>query len=200
MLRKISHIFIAVFISVLALSSCIEDGITTSPTDRPTFSVDTLKMGTVYTDEPTTTFNFKVFNHNSKGLNISNVTLSGDNADIFRLNVDGFSGTDFKDVEIRAKDSIFVFVQATPPAHGQLKARRSTATVNFLVNGVHYPIVLTLDGLDVERISALTVTSDMHLTGTRPYKVSDSIVVTPAPRLRLTRHHAADARQGVYRR
>jgi len=185
MLKHLSYIFIAVILASFALSSCIEDGITNSPSDGPTFSVDTLKMGTVFTDEPTMTFSFKVFNNNSKGLNISSVTLSGENADIFRLNVDGFSGTDFKDLEIRAKDSIFVFVQATPPAHGQLAPRRSTATVNFLVNSVHYPVVITLDGQDIERISGLTVTSDLHLTGKRPYRVSDSIVVAPGATLTL---------------
>lgn len=185
MLKHLLYIFLAAILASNALSGCIEDGISTSPSDRPTFSVDTLKMGTVYTDEPTTTFSFKVFNHNSKGLNISSVTLSGENADIFRLNVDGFSGTEFKDLEIRAKDSIFVFVQATPPAHGQLTPRRSTATVNFLVNSVHYPVVITLDGQDVERISGLTVTSDLHLTGTRPYRVSDSIVVALGATLTL---------------
>ncbi len=185
MLKHLLYIFLVAILASGALSGCIEDGISTSPSDRPTFSVDTLKMGIVYTDEPTTTFSFKVFNHNGKGLNISSVTLSGENADIFRLNVDGFSGTEFKDLEIRAKDSIFVFVQATPPAHGQSTPRRSTATVNFLVNSVHYPVVITLDGQDVERISGLTVTSDLHLTGTRPYRVSDSIVVAPSATLTL---------------
>lgn len=185
MIRKTLHIFISALAATFLLCGCIEDGFTESSADRPSFSVDTLKMGVVFTDEATPTFSFKVFNPNKKGLNISNVSLSGDNASIFRLNVDGFSGTEFKDVEIRANDSIFVFVQATPPAHGKIATVRSSATVNFLVNGVHYPVVLTLDGQDIERISGLTVTSNMTLTADRPYRVSDSIVVAPGATLTL---------------
>ncbi len=185
MLRKILYIFIAVLAGSGMFSSCIEDGVTHSPSDAPSFSVDTLKMGVVFTDEVTPTFSFKVFNPNKKGLNISQVTLGGDNPSIFRLNVDGFSGSEFKDVEIRANDSIFVFVEATPPAHGRLSTCRSSATVNFLVNGVHYPVVVTLDGQDIERISGLTVTSDTHLTGERPYRVTDSLVVAPGATLTL---------------
>lgn len=167
------------------LSSCIEDGFTQSSSDRPLFSVDTLKMGVVYTDEVTPTFSFKVFNPNKKGLNISKVTLGGDDPSIFRLNVDGFSGSEFQDVEIRSNDSIFVFVEATPKAHGLLTTKRSSATVSFLVNGVQYPVVVTLDGQDIERISGLTVTSDMHLTAARPYRISDSLVVAPGATLTL---------------
>lgn len=185
MTKNLLYILIAAMLSAMALVGCIEDGFTQSPSDKPVFSVDTLKMGVVFTDETTPTFSFKVFNPNKKGLNISNITLSGENASIFRLNVDGFAGTEFRDVEIRAKDSIFVFVQATPPAHGDLKPRRSSATVNFQVNGVHYPVVLALDGQDAERISALTVTSDLTLNDLRPYRVSDSIVVAPGATLTI---------------
>ena len=35
------------------MGSCIEDGISTSPSDQPEFSVDTLAIGDVFTDENT---------------------------------------------------------------------------------------------------------------------------------------------------
>lgn len=185
MIKKLLYILFSAIVAASMFTGCIEDGLTHSPSDAPAFSVDTLKMGVVFTDAPTPTYSFKVFNHNKKGLNISSVTLAGENPSIFRLNVDGFAGTEFHDVEIRAKDSIFVFVEATPPANGELKPRRSSATVYFQVNGVTYPVVLTLDGQDVERISALNVTSDLTLSALRPYLVKDSIVVAPGATLTL---------------
>ena len=35
------------------------------------------------------------------------------------MNVDGLSGREFHNVEIRAKDSIYVFVEATLPENGR---------------------------------------------------------------------------------
>jgi hypothetical protein len=68
------------------------------------FSTDTLKMGTVFTEDVTTTQRFTVHNRNDKGVSISDIRLIGDNASLFRLNVDGMSGTEFSDVEIQRFD------------------------------------------------------------------------------------------------
>ncbi|MBR4722882.1 MAG: hypothetical protein IK053_07505 [Muribaculaceae bacterium] len=73
-------------------SSCIEDGFTTSPSDQPTFSVDTLKMGLAFSEEGTPTHKFKVFNRHGKGLNISKIAFRDGGTGAFRLNVDGIPG------------------------------------------------------------------------------------------------------------
>lgn len=182
------HTLRILLISLLAavgFSACIEDGFTTSPSDEPAFSTDVLDMGVVYTGEVTSTRSFKVFNPHGKGLNISRVALSGPNADIFRLNVDGFSGREFANVEIRAKDSIFVFVEATPPIHGQADPQASQAAVEFTVNGRQYSVGLTLQGQDITRIGALNVTTSARLTAERPYRVADSIVVASGATLTI---------------
>ena len=56
-------------------TACINDDISTSPSDQPTFSVDTLKMGTVFTEDVTVTHKFTVRNRNDKGINISDIRL-----------------------------------------------------------------------------------------------------------------------------
>lgn len=101
---------------IVLLAGCIEDGFTTSPSDQPVFSVDTLKIGTVFTEQSTTTHRFTVRNPHSKQISISDISLSGPAADYLRLNVDGISGRRFNNIEVRGKDSIFVFVEATFPA------------------------------------------------------------------------------------
>ena len=100
---------------IALLAACIEDGFSTSPSDQPVYSVDTLSLGQVFTDEPTPTSRFVVRNPHSKQLQIASISLSGADADCFRLNVDGIPGRNFQNVEIRGKDSIFVFVEATLP-------------------------------------------------------------------------------------
>ena len=113
----LSFLFSAILI-VFALGSCIEDGFTTSPSDQPVFSTDTLDMGVIFHEQASTTHRFTVYNRADKSLNISHISLSGENAGYFRLNVDGFSGKSFDNVEIRANDSIIVFVETTLPANG----------------------------------------------------------------------------------
>lgn len=170
---------------MVMLWSCIEDGFTTSPSDQPEFSVDTLKMGLVFTGEPTATHRFVVHNRHGKGLGISHISLSGENASLFRLNVDGMSGKEFSDVEIRAKDSIFVFVEATLPVNGRNLPVDVNAVIEFVTNGVVSKVVLNAKGQDVERMSAVIIDEDLRLTADKPYQIFDSLVVSPGATLRL---------------
>lgn len=165
--------------AVLGLGSCIEDGFSTSPSDQPVFSVDTLDMGVMFTDQPSTTHKFTVYNRASKGLSISRISLSGANAALFRLNVDGFSGTEFGNVEIRAKDSILVFVETTLPPNERNVPVQVTASLDFVTNGVTRSVTVAAQGRDVVRLRAHTVDTDTHLTADKPYQIFDSLVVAP---------------------
>lgn len=166
-----------------ALTGCIEDGFSSSASDQPTFSVDTLQMGTIFTEQPSTTHRFTVYNRASKSISISNVALSGANAGMFRLNVDGFSGREFSNVEIRANDSIYVFVEATIPPNGQSVPVEVTASLDFLTNGVTRSVTIAAQGRDVNRISTLIVEADTRFEAGRPYQIMDSIVVAPGATL-----------------
>lgn len=167
------------FMAVVGMGGCIEDGFTTSPSDQPVFSVDTLDMGVIFTDQPSTTHRFTVYNRASKGLSISRISLSGANAGLFRLNVDGFSGTEFGDVEIRAKDSIFVFVETTLPPNERNVPVEVTASLDFVTNGVTRSVTVAAQGRDVVRLRAHTVEADTRLTADKPYQIFDSLVVAP---------------------
>ncbi len=170
-------ILFAVFLAIVGLSSCIEDGFTTSPNDQPTFSVDTLNMGLIFTEQVSTTHRFIVHNRASKGLMISNISFSGDNADLFRLNIDGFSGREFSNVEIRANDSIFVLVSVTLPANEQTVPVDINASLDFQTNGVKQSVVVTATGRDVVRLRAVEFDADTRLAAGKPYQVFDSLVV-----------------------
>ncbi len=165
--------------------SCIEDGFTTSPSDQPSFSCDTLDMGMIFTRDPSTTHRFTVYNRADKGLRISRISVSGDNASLFRLNVDGFSGREFSDVEIRANDSIFVFVEATLPENGRDVPVDVTASLDFLTNGTTLSVTLAAQGRDVERMRAVTIDTDTRLTAVRPYQIYDSLVVAEGATLSI---------------
>lgn len=166
-------------------TSCIEDGITTSPSAQPTYSVDTLHMGIVFTDEVTTTHRFTVYNRNDKGIVISDIHMSGDNAGIFRLNVDGISATRFSDIEIRAKDSIYVMVEATLPENNSDLPIDIDAKVDFVTNGTLTQVTVAATGQDVTRLRGVTIDSDTQFSAGKPYQIFDSLVVAPNATLTL---------------
>lgn len=180
----IISLFITIFVASLC-QSCIEDGFSSSASDQPVFSVDTLDMGVIFTEQSSTTHRFTVYNRADKGISISRIGLSGDNAGLFRLNVDGFSGRDFQNVEIRAKDSIFVFVEATLPPNERAVPVQVTASLDFTTNGQTRSVTLAAQGRDVVRLRAEVLTADTRLTAEKPYQVFDSLVVSPGATLTI---------------
>lgn len=167
------------------LTGCIEDGFTSSPSDRPTFSTDTLDMGIVITTDVSTTQRFTVRNPHSKGLLISDIRVEGPNADCFRLNVDGFSGTTFSNVEIRANDSIYVLVSCTLPTNNVDEPMPLDAKISFTTNGSVDHVVVRATGQDVTRITGMNVEGNTVFSGTKPYQIMDSLVVAPGATLTL---------------
>ncbi len=182
-----------------ALCSCIEDGVTTSASDQPVCSTDTLDLGLIFTGEGSPTHSFKIYNRHPKIISLASVTIR--NGQYFRMNVDGFSGKEFSGVEIRPKDSIFVFVEATLPSNGgQSLPVEITDHIDIEANGRTSSVVLRADGQDVDRLHAHEITADTRMDATLPYQIFDSLVVrsgatlTLEPGTRLYFHDKAELR------
>ncbi|MDE7406822.1 MAG: hypothetical protein K2M76_00255 [Muribaculaceae bacterium] len=180
---------------------CIEDGIVTSPQAQPAFSADTLRMGLQFTCEPSATYSLKIYNRYDKILNLSDVRM--ESGEYFRINVDGFSGTVFSNVEIRPNDSIYVFVETTLPDNGGL-AEAVTVRDRLLVqtNGVESAVVIEAEARDVDRRYGEVLTGDTRFTAELPYQIFDSLVVAPGATLMLeagtTLYFHAGAEMRVY--
>lgn len=170
---------------ILSITGCIEDGFTTSPSSQPRYSVDTLALGTLFTAEPTPTYSFKIFNPHNKALNISSIAMRDDSDGLFRLNVDGIAGSRFSDIEIRRKDSIFVFVEATLPELGLDHPTLYKRHLDITTNGVTSTVVITASGLDATRLRGRVLTTDTRLDAKRPYIIYDSLLVAEGATLTL---------------
>ena len=77
------------------------------------FSRDRLSFDTVFTTQGSATRLIKVFNSYDQPILLSKVWLEKQNTSKFNLNVDGIPGRTVTDVEIEAKDSIYIFVEVT---------------------------------------------------------------------------------------
>lgn len=196
---KISIYFSLLLVLVAALlPSCIEDSFSTSPSDQPVFSTDTLKIGEVFTAQGTPTHRFIVHNRHDKMMSISSIGFRDDAEGHFRLNVDGISGRNFSNVEIRANDSIFVFVETTLPENGTADLVDVERHIDFLTNGVTSTVVVTAQGQDAVRYNDLTLTANTTLTAGRPYIITGKLTVpqgmtlTLAEGARLRMHDKAE--------
>ena len=113
---------------VLALVGCSDnESFTTDTQARLTFSVDTVKMDTVFSSVGSSTYSFWIFNHYSQNIRLKSVRLRSGNQTGFRVNVDGSYldnalGSVAGNLEVRSGDSIRVFVELTAPENGQPEA------------------------------------------------------------------------------
>ena len=170
---------------ITAFSSCIEDDISSSSGDQPEFSTDTLKMGPIFTEVGTPTHSFMVYNHHDKIININSIKLRDDETEMFHLNVDGMSGREFQNVEIRPNDSIFVFVEATLAANGTNNQVTIERHLDFITLGVTKTVVITAEGQDVVRHRGLVIENDTHFNANKPYQIFDSLIVKEGATLTL---------------
>lgn len=105
--------FIATLSIILLWSSCRKDFEFDPSTGNLQFSKDTVYLDTVFTNIGSSTYNLKVYNRSNNDIVIPTVRLGQGQASNYRLNVDGLPGKEFQNVEILAKDSMFIFVETT---------------------------------------------------------------------------------------
>ncbi|MDR6405705.1 MULTISPECIES: hypothetical protein [Chryseobacterium] len=99
--------------------SCNKDDISfDAPSQELRFSKDTVFCDTVYHQVRSETYAVKVYNNEDKDILIPRIYLEKGASSLYKINVDGKPGHDFKDVPLRKKDSLYIFVEIAPEASG----------------------------------------------------------------------------------
>lgn len=99
--------------AIVLVSSCRKDFSTSLSTGNLFFSKDTVYLDTVFTNIGSATYNLKVYNRSNKDITIPSIRLENGQSSNYRLSVDGLPGKSFENIDILAKDSIFIFVETT---------------------------------------------------------------------------------------
>lgn len=182
MMKKFSIFF---FLSVVMLMvACTDDDtFTTSRSNLLSFSTDTLRLDTTFSNVPTSTKTFWVYNKSGDGLRLTNVRLAQGNQTGFRVNVDGIelsaeNGYQVSNLEVRNKDSIQVFVEMTSPLNNALTPQEVSDNLLFtLESGVQQKVNLSAYSWDAELIKGRKITTNTTLNSTKPIVFQDTLRV-----------------------
>lgn len=105
--------FLTIGILCLSIGSCRKDFKTIASFGALKFSKDTVFLDTIFSTIGSATYNLKVYNTSTNDITIPEIKLENGTSSNYRLNVDGIPGKDFENIEIRAKDSIYIFIETT---------------------------------------------------------------------------------------
>lgn len=177
---------------MMALVGCEDDdSFTTSTSARLTFSADSVKMDTIFSNVGSRTYDFWVYNHASDGLRLQSVRLAQGNQTGFRVNVDGSYldnslGSVVTDLEVRKGDSIRVFVELTAPDNGQLEPQLIEDKLVFrLESGVEQQVVLQGHTWDAVAMRNVVVHSDSLMESKKPIIIYGGLRVDSAVTLTI---------------
>lgn len=98
---------------ILMVSSCRKDFEFQASSGGLEFSKDTIYLDTIFANIGSSTYNLKVYNTSNDDISIPTVQLQNGENSGYRLNVDGQAGKSFTDVQLLAKDSLFIFIETT---------------------------------------------------------------------------------------
>jgi hypothetical protein len=159
--------------------SCQREGFISDSGAKLSFSVDTVYFDTVFTTLSTVTRRFTVKNPYKEFIKISSATLAGGNASIYRINFDGVSGTEFRNIEIAPKDSLYMFVEATLDPNNSSGILLQQDSIVFITNQNVQDVDLVAWGQDVHIIRD-SIFNTQTWTADKPYLVLGYAVLDSA--------------------
>ena len=179
-MKRIFYVLICALITV----ACEDDGKFSSGSGmRLDFQVDTLKMDTVFSGTPSSTYAFWVHNRQESGIILKTVRLKKGNQTGYRANVDGIyldnsNGSQISNVEIRRKDSILVFVELTAQATHQQEPKLVEEDLLFsLENGNEQSVNLRAWAWDAQKLYDPEITKDTLIESDVPLVIYGDMTI-----------------------
>jgi len=158
----------------VALFSCEDEGYLSSPDAQLRFSADTVMFDTIFTTIGSTTQHLKVYNPYNEAILISSVKVLGGEFSNFRLNIDGKSSNEAYEVEVPARDSIFIFVEVTIDPTGENMPMVVQDSIEITTNTNRQKIKLIAYGQDFKLIKSKYLETTTW-TSEKPYLVYDFV-------------------------
>lgn len=172
---------------LLLLSSCRKDSIITSSEARIGLSIDTLKFDTVFISTGSTFRTLIIKNENDQILRLSSLKLTGGNSSVYKMNVDGTTGSQYSNLDIAANDSLFVFVQVNvnPNAVNLPFVIRDSIQIEY--NGNTKKVQLEAWGRNAHFYRDRVISSNETWNNDLPYVILGSLVVPDGKTLMINK-------------
>ena len=177
------RIFLFFSIAWFLLACSDNDSFSTDRSNLLSFSVDTVRLDTVFSTVGSATYYLWAFNNSSDGIRLTKVYLRQGNQTGFRVNVDGsyldnHLGSFVNDLEVRRGDSIRIFVELTAPQNMKEVAQCVAEDLVFqLESGVQQSVRLEGHAWDAIMVRDLTIASDTTIDTRKPVVVYGGITV-----------------------
>ncbi len=139
---------------IFLTSSCRKDFDFETANGDLSFSKDTVYLDTVFKNIGSSTYSLKVYNKSDKNISIPTIQFGKGLSSKYRMLVDGLQGTNgkiFKNVELLAKDSLFIFIETTADIVDANPA-------DFL----YTDRILFGDGSDIQKVELVTLIKDAY--------------------------------------
>lgn len=179
------------FLIVLAaFSACRkEDDVTTDPSAKLEFSLDTVLFDTVFTGFGTqkpasVTKQLRIYNRNKNAVRTT-IRVANMFSSYFKINIDGIAGPEVRDYEIRGKDSIFLFVQIYINPDNALNPFVINDSLIFETNGNIQDVQLVGWGQNAHYFNGEEIACNTTWTNDKPYVIYNSVLVPQGCKLTI---------------
>jgi len=172
--------------TLLIYTGCRKDEFNTNPGFSLEFSTDTVMFDTVFTTIGSITKQLVIRNTGNSRINISKITLARGNASPFRLNIDGTPAEEYRDLEIGANDSTYIFVKVTIDPNNSNNPLIESDSVIFETNGNIQDVQLVAWGQDAYFHQNTVLTGDVTLPDDKPHVIYGTLTAGRDCRLNIT--------------
>jgi hypothetical protein len=161
---------LVIVLTFLFINSCQKEHESDSNGRLLSFSTDTVAFDTIFTSIGTPTKNLRVYNTTNDRIIVSTIRLAGGENSGFRLNINGEATNEVLNIEIPARDSIFIFVEATLNKLGTHQTMVAEDSILFKVNSKEQKVRLLAWGQDFKLIRSEMIKTTTW-TKEKPYLV-----------------------------
>ena len=175
---------ILAIVVVIAFLACEREFVFRGGEEGLLYSTDTVMFDTIFTTIGSTTQNFKIYNPYNEDLVIDAIELAGGESSNYRLNINGFATDLLTDVQVRAKDSLYVFVEVTIDPVESNTPIIVTDSVIITTSKKQESIKLVAYGQDVVLLKKAIIKTQTF-TKDKPYLIYDYLLVDTAETLTI---------------
>lgn len=177
---------------LFTIVGCIDDeNFSLSPSHHLTYSADTISFDTLFSNVPSATKSFWIFNKTKDNLRVSSVTLSNGSLSGFRVNVNGVylgSSNNYstKDIEILKGDSIRIYAEVTPSLQNKVNPTLvDDSIIVKLENGNQHKIILNCYAWDALVWRNKHISRDSIVQTNKPIVVYGGLTIDSAATVTL---------------